>query len=193
VNGLDEDTALSTVFANTRRKKRPDNLLVVAESFAFLTDLYGSQKAVGEKVGLSTEIVRQFLKILELPREVKEMISDRRIDRLDVAYRISKLPDVAQQIAAAEMAPALLSYDIRDVERLVRTANIPVEESERLVMESKPKDLHIFIVDFDEEAHDALRDHAQQMKIRPPELIRQIVMDWVRAQKTASEEEDGLE
>jgi hypothetical protein len=187
VNGPDEETALATIFANTRRKKRPDNLVTVAESFAYLAKLYGSQKAVAEKVDLSTEIVRQFLQILELPRDIKEMISDRRIDRLDVAYRISKLRDAGQQMAAAKIAPALLSKDMRDIERLVQHADIEVEDSERMVMESKPKELHVFIVDFDKEVYNAIRQHAKQMKMVPSELIRQIVMGWVDREKEPKE------
>ena len=69
---LDEATALSILFSNTKRKKRDADLLTIAKSCDYLVKLYGSQKAVADKIGLSSEMVREFLTTLRLPSEVQQ-------------------------------------------------------------------------------------------------------------------------
>lgn len=181
---LDEDTALSILFANTRRIKRNVDLITVAESCEYLVELYGSQKAVAEKVGLSSEMIREFRKLLTLPKEVKEFISNRQIDRLDVAYRISMLEDPARQITAARAIANLpSSKDVRDILRLAENADLSIEESKKMILESKPKGLHIFIVDFDDETYSALIEEAKALEVETAELVKGIVTDWLQRRR----------
>lgn len=180
---MDEESALAIVFANTRRKKRTADLITVAKSFEYLVRLYESRKAVAEKVGLSTEMVREFLTVLELPEEVKKLISSREIDRLDVALEIYMLKDPKKQVTAAKTIGGLPSKDVRDIRRLAEHANVPIEESKRMVLESKPKGLHIFVMDFDDETYDALLEEARNMDAEPAELVRKLVIDWLRRKR----------
>lgn len=177
---LDEDTALSVLFANTKRKKRQVDLITIAQSCQYLANLYGSKLAVAERIGLHTEMIRQFMSLLELPEEVKSLVSSRKIDRLDVAYRIAMLRDPAQQIAVAEsLANLASSKDIRDVMRLVRQSHASVEESTKRVMDAKPQGLHILVMDFDDEEYRAIRQKAKDLKIGPAELAKQIIEEWL--------------
>lgn len=180
MKAFDEQSALSILFSNTRRKKRATDLLTIAQSCEYLTQLYGSQKAVAEKVGLSTEMIREFRKLLSLSQPVRHLISTRQIDRLDVAYRISMLDDPARQIAAAKAVANLqLSKDVRDVIRLAESADLPLEESKRMILESKPKGLHIFIVDFDDRTYEALTKEARAYDVDAADLVKAIVADWL--------------
>lgn len=176
---LDEETALAIVFANTRRKRRTADLITVAESFEYLVKLYGSRKAVAQKVGLSTEMVREFLKVLTLPDEVKELVVNRQIDRLDVALEISMLKDPNEQIAAAKTVANLSSKDVRDIRRLAQRADLPIEESKRMVLDSKPKGLHIFIMDLDDETYSAIIGEAKSRDVEPAEMAKKIIIDWL--------------
>lgn len=186
MNELDEETALSTVFANTKRKKRTADLLTVARSFEYLVGLYGSQKAVAERVGLHPEMIRQFRSLLRLQSEVQDLIAGRRIDKLDVAYRIAMIGDPLQQIAVAQsIADLSQSKDVRDVIRLVTKAGSSAEESKRMIIEAKPKGLHIFVMDFDDRAYTAVQERAKQRSISPAELVKQIVDQWLTSQDEA--------
>jgi len=184
---LDEETALSILFSNTKRKKRGADLITIAESCEYLVKLYGSQKAVAERVGLSTEMIREFLTALKLPEEVQELISDRRIDSIDVVREISVLKDPSKQIAAAKVFVSSLSKDVRDIKRLIKDADLPIGKAKEVVSESKPKGLHIFMMDFDDETYQALIEHAKAAKVKPAELVREIVTDWLE-RKMGSEE-----
>lgn len=183
---LDEETALSILFANTKRKKRNSDLLTIAKSCEYLVKLYGSQKAVAEKVGLSTEMIREFLTTLNLPIEIQNLVSERRIDSIDIVREISAIKEPSKQIAATEAFINSLSKDVRDIKRLVKDANVSVKEAKKVVLDAKPKGLHIFIMDFEDETYRAIIRQAKALKIKPAELVKGIVTDWLK-QKTKKE------
>jgi hypothetical protein len=128
-------------------------------------------------------MIREFLKVLNLPGEIKTLVSSREIDRLDVALEISMLEDAEKQIAAAKTIAGLPSKDVRDIRRLAQQANLPIKESKKMVLESKPKGLHIFMMDFDDETYDALVEEARDSNSEPAELVRKVVTDWLRRKR----------
>lgn len=176
---LDEKTALAIIFANTKRQKRTVDLLTLAHAFDCLTNFYGSQKVLAKKVGLSDEMIREFRKILTLAPEVKEMINSRSIDKLDVAYRLSKIEDQTIQIKAAREFSKLKSKDIRNIERLISSSGLSVDDSIKTILESKLKELHVFIVDFNEDDYSSISKNAKDKNVMPAELIKQIVLNWL--------------
>ena len=179
---MDEESALALVFANTRRRpeKRAADLVTVAEGIRYLVELYGSRKAVADKVGLSSEMIREFLAVLELPEPVRELVSRRDIDRLDVALEIYMLRDRDKQVTAAKTVADLPSKDVRDIRRLAEQAGLSIEESKRIVLDAKPKGLHIFLMDFDDDTYKALVRAAGSRSVEPAELVREVVSDWLR-------------
>jgi len=188
MNNLNENTALAIIFANTKRKNRNLNLLTIAKCFEYLVKLYGSQKAVANKVGLSTEMVREFLIILKLPIKIQKIVSERKIDSIDVVREISIIKYPSKQIAAAHAFINSLSKDIRDFKRLIKNAELPIEDAMKTVLDTKPKGLHIFIMDFDDETYKTIIREAKTLKIKPAELIKGIVTNWLK-QKTKKEKQ----
>lgn len=180
MKGLNEEAALAIVFANTRRKKRPYNLIAVAKAFEYLVNLYGSRNAVAKTVGLSPEMVREFLTLLKLPKEVRNLFESRKIDSLDLGRELAVLSDKQKQLVAAKVIANLPTKDVRDIKKLIRRAGLPIMESKKMVLESKPKGLNIFIVDFDDETYKALIKQAKDAKTKPAELVREIVSGWLR-------------
>ncbi len=175
-NIKDEASAWAVVFSNTHRKKRPDDLITVAEAFKFLMEKY-DQKVVAEKAELSQEMVRQFLSVLKLPPEVKDIIAAREIDSVDIAKEIAALNDSSKQIAAAQAVLNSLSKDVRDIKRLIKKIDIPAKDAKRVILDAKG--LRIFIIDFDDEVARAIVKHAKAKKVEPAELVKTIVLDWL--------------
>ena len=180
---LNEETALSLLFANTKRKKRNVDLVTLARSCKCLVDLYGSKKAVAERVGLSPEMIREIMLPLKLPREVQKLISSRKIDSIDTVREISALKDPSKQIAAANEFVDTLTKDVRDMKRLIKRTNLSAEKAKEIILEAKPKDLHIFVMDFDEETYRSILEHAKKKKIDPAELVKEIVSNWLKSKK----------
>jgi len=178
---LTEDKALAIVFANTKRKKRTEDLVTIAEAFEYLVKLYGSQAAVSKKTGLSQEIVREFRKVLSLPDEVLNVIRARKVDSLDAAYRIAMLDNRDQQIRAAKELADLQSGDIRDIRRLMSDTGLSVEESKKKVLEAKLKGLHIFVIDFDNDEYKVIVKKAKSEGVAPAQLVKRAVLEWLEA------------
>jgi hypothetical protein len=177
---FDEQTARAVVFANTRRKKRTNDLVTVAEAFDHLVKVHGSQKAAAKEVNLSPEMVREFLKILSLPPEVKQLVRTRKIDRLDVAYKISMLPKREEQIKAARQSADLSTDDVRDVNRLISSTGMSVEESKKKVLESRLRGLHVFVMEFDDGEYKEIISRARHENMAPAELVRKVVIKWLQ-------------
>jgi len=184
---LDEETALSILFSNTKRKKRSADLLTIARSCDYLARLYGSQQAVADKIGISAEMIREFLTALKLPMEVQKSVSERKIDRVDVVREISALGDPEKQIAAAEALIHTPSKDIRDIKRLVKKAGASIQDAKRVVTEGRPQGLHVFVVDFDEAVYRGIAVQAKSLQTTPAELVKGIVIDWLRERRKAEE------
>lgn len=179
----DEETAWAIVYANTHRKKRPDDLLLVAEAFYFLVKSHG-QKIVAEKADLSTEMVRQFLTVLKLPQKVQDLIRERKIDSVDIAKEIAALGDAPKQIAAAEAIVNSLSKDVRDIKRLIKETDTQADDAKKIILDAKG--FRVFVMDFDDEVSRAIVKYAKTMKLPPAELVKKIVMDWL-GQKAKAE------
>ena len=121
-----------------------------------------------------------------MPREVEDMVRTRRIDRLDVAYRISMLDDPENQVQVANQAAELLTDDVRDMRRLISSTGLSPEAAKNRVLESKLKGLHVFVMDFDDEEYQVIMQQAEARKMAPAELVRQVVLDWLAGQKDAN-------
>lgn len=176
---MDEITALAIVFGNIRRKKRREDLVHIARAFDFLVKLHGSQQAVSKKVGLSTEMIRQFLSVLKLYPKVQQMFLKREIDSVDVAKELVVLKDASQQLEAARQIAGMSSKEARDTRRLSKAKRTPIEKAKQTVLEAKGKNVHIFMVDFDADTYPEILRAAQSLKRTPAELIQRIVIDWL--------------
>jgi len=180
-----EEKALATVLSNTRRKKRPDDLVTIAEAMKYLEGLYGSQKAVARKADLSAEMIRQFLTVLELPRSVRALFKNRQIDSVDIAKELAALGDKMKQESTVNTIANSKSKDVRDIKRLIKTGNYTAKDAKRTVSEAKPKGLNIFLLDLDDDTLKKLEKEARTRKIKPADLVREIVIKWIK-KKTAT-------
>jgi len=115
--------ALGALIANTKRVRRKLSLVEVAQWIDTACRGLGGLRAVAERVGLSKEMLRQFATVNALSPKVKKLVAERKIDRVDVAHRLSKLPPLEQyQVARLVAAGDLDSDDVRAVVTLRRSA-----------------------------------------------------------------------
>lgn len=176
---INEESALALLFSNTKRKKRKTDLITLAKTSEYLINLYGSKKVLAEKLGLSTEMIREFLIALKLPKYIQKSISNREIDSIDTIREISTIKDKNKQILAAKLLINSYSKDVRDIKRLIKNSNITVENAKEVILGEKPKGMHIFVLDFDDEIYDFIKVQSKNMKIDPAELVRNIVKNWI--------------
>lgn len=180
---MDEVQALAIIFGNTKRKKRKENLITIAKAFQYLVKVYGSQQAVAQKVGLSAEMIRQFLTVLKLEPKVQELFLTRQIDSVDTAKELVRLKERDKQIALAQKIANLTSKDARDIKRAVAVDNIRVRDAVRVVLKEKRKRLHLFMLDLEDDVYRGIRKKAKALKTTPAELMKDVIKKWLADKK----------
>lgn len=179
---LDEETALAILFRNLKGSKKKD-YLATANACRFLRKLYGSYSKVAETVGVSSEIIREFDSLEDLPDEVKEMVSTGAI-RLDTGYRIStKLEGKERQVDIAKAVADLGAFDARAIiEYAQKNSDMPASKVKSQVLGSKTitEKLHVFILPLSEKTFQALKAESAKMKSKPVELVKKIIQEWLK-------------
>lgn len=183
MNESEENTALSIILSNTKRKNRTFDILTIARALKKLEDCYGSRQAVAEKVELSIEMIRQFTSSLTLEDEVQKMILNRQIDSVDIVSELSKIKNSKEQISAAKGIQNFNTKDARNILRLMRQSKVSFDEARDNVVNTKKMvksdDIHIFILDFTDDEKQKILRIASKKKIKPVDLIKQIILDKI--------------
>ena len=176
--------ALAVCFRNLKGSKSKD-LLLTAQALQYLKGLpeFGSNQRVGEAVGVSGEIVRHFIGLLNLPPSVQSQLEQGLLG-LEQGRRLNQLnqvrPDVVEP--AALTMTSMTAMDTRDlVEYLIREPEASIEDSLAALAEAKQivkNEYHIDTV-LDEPAYRMLAAHARHRNVRIPELTSTIVNRWL--------------
>jgi len=117
------DNAIAALIANTKRARRKLSILQVAEWIEVAQDHLGSIEAVSQRIGISAEMLREFMSVGKLCPSVKKLVANREVDSLDVVYRLSMLRPSEQVAVAREVvAGAVTSNDVRFVASLRKRA-----------------------------------------------------------------------
>jgi hypothetical protein len=180
MNDLDENTALSILFSNTRRKNRTTDLMTIAKTCDYLIDIYGSKKELAKKIDLSQEMIREFLLVKKLAPEIQEMIHSRIIDSVDVVKQIAELKTPDEQKVAAQLFLNSDTKDIRDIKRLIKNPNMSLYDAKNIISEAIPKGFHIFLLDLDDNTYKILIKEAKNQKEKPADLIKKIIWQWMQ-------------
>lgn len=96
------ENSLAILISSTHSKKRTKSLMEIAEWLAYAVEELGSIKAVGERIGLSPQMLRQFESVQRLDPKVQRLFSTRRLDSVDAAAHLSML-QAKEQVAVASL------------------------------------------------------------------------------------------
>lgn len=111
---FDRAKVIARLIANTRRKKRYDNLVEIARQIRWLEDDLGGLTEVSKAIGISTDQIRQFLSVEKLSPKVRRMVEERKIDLINTVHYMRKFDHKAQEEIASEVIRGgLTAGDIR--------------------------------------------------------------------------------
>ncbi|HZQ95851.1 MAG TPA: ParB/RepB/Spo0J family partition protein [Candidatus Sulfotelmatobacter sp.] len=111
-----QQAAEMTIIENLQREDLSP--LEQAESFRVLSNEFAlTQQQIGERVGLSRESVANYMRLLKLPREVMQMLAEKRIN-FAKAKELLKLGD-NDRIAQAALYAVQKGMNIEQIEMLV--------------------------------------------------------------------------
>lgn len=118
------ESVVARLIANTRRKKRYDNLVEIARQIRWLEKDLGGLKEVSQEIGVSGDQLHQFLSVEKLSPEVKKLVEDRRIDLINTVHYMRNFNYKAQKrIAEQVIDKKLTASDIRVLAPLRRDAD----------------------------------------------------------------------
>jgi len=112
----EQQAAEMTIIENLQREDLSP--LEQAEAFRVLSEEFHlTQAQIGERVGLSRESVSNYMRLLKLPREVMQLLAEKKI-KFAEARELLKLED-DQQIVKAALYAVKKGLTVEQVERLV--------------------------------------------------------------------------
>jgi ParB family chromosome partitioning protein len=134
IRNLEEEKQIeASLIENIQREDL--NPLEIAQAFQKMIDvLHYSQAEVAEKVGKDRASVTNYIRLLKLPEEVKNLLADRSISMGHARALISvEDPDIQKRIAE-QVAEKSLS--VRDVEKMIN--NLKTQDRDRIPQEPDP-------------------------------------------------------
>ena len=181
---LDKARALAICFSNLKGSKSKD-LLLTARALEYLKRLpeFKTNQRVGEAVGVSGEIVRQFVGLLELPDEMQSHL-ERGSLGLEHGRRLLQIhrnrPEIVEESAQAMLS--MTAMEARDLaEHLIRNPESPVEASLQTLRAAKKivtKEYHVDVV-IGESVYTLLRSQASKLNLSVAELASTIINEWL--------------
>jgi len=116
------ESIIAKLIANTKRKKRQDNLVETARQIRWLENDMGGLKNVSKTIGISLDQIRQFLSVERLSPEVRKLVENRQIDLVNTVHYMRNFDAEAQQRIANEVIKGKLNAsDIRVLAPLINS------------------------------------------------------------------------
>ena len=178
----DQDRDLAMAFANLKGSKDKD-LIGTAEALQRLKSHYGSNAKVGEAVGVSGEIVRQFITLLKLPEKFRDLL-DQRMLGLEHGRRLWQLARTNPHAlaAAANEIRGMTALDGRAfILYLLKHPELTPKEAKQRVLDSKTtttKEFHVVAL-LSEDSFRKLRGRAKKLRKSVDKVVTAIVEDWL--------------
>ena len=180
----DKNEALAVCFRNLKGAKAKD-LLTTARALKYLKGLseFRSNRRLGQEVGVSGEIVRQFIALLDLPPSIQSYFEKGYLG-LEQGRRLWQLNRVRPSLVqdAALVMSSMTAMETRDlVEYLIRTPTVSVQDGVNALEAAKPIVSHEYHIDavLDETAYRSLVSKAQDRKIQVNALVSLIINRWL--------------
>jgi hypothetical protein len=103
------EEVISRLLLNTKRNKRRDNMIVIANDIIWLKEELGGLKNVSDLVGISPGMLNRFLSVNKLTDKLKLLVEERRIDKVSEVNSLSKFKLEEQDIIAELLITKKLS------------------------------------------------------------------------------------
>lgn len=139
------ETIIARLLVNTRTRKRPNNIVEIAEDIMLLTKELGGLNEVAKTIGISSQMLRKFLRVMDLEADVRKYVRSRKIDSVAIVDMLGRFRAKNQIIIAKEIMQGHLNVDNMKVLSAIATTSSE-EEIGRLisrVRESEDKVIYV--------------------------------------------------
>jgi len=176
----DENEIFANLYLNLKgRKKKTVDWITIAKNCQKLEKKYKSPKILAEKLGVSYQLIRSILSVLELPSEVKQLIKEGKI-LFDAAQRINTIDDKKKQIEVAKMISGLPSHKQREIILYAkRFGGLDLSKfKNQLTKKRKTEKIHVAIIPLKDKIHTKLQKISRKNKTTIQRSILNILENW---------------
>lgn len=183
----DEETLAKLLLSvGTRKKWRVLDPITTAKELDKLCKRT-SQKEVARMIGVSSETIRMFRRLLTLPKNVQKLVEERKIG-IDSGYRISLLNVDEQEILAnVIIEKKLTSVEVRGIIQSLKKWNphMPILECVEVAIKYRPiiEDEHLLVSRIRESTLNALKERFEASGILVDDLIEGILKETIPIEK----------
>lgn len=175
---INEEELLAILYSNFSGKgKQKNDWIFIADKLNELNSIYNSEEKIAKNLGLSREMVRSTIKLLELPEEVKQLIRSNKITQ-DLGWRLLAIKEKKTIIEVAKSIIGLSAHDARDMIRFAKNnPDIPIKNQIERLKQAKAKEgkLNIFITTLSDADYGKLQKIAKEKGLKANELIVELI------------------
>lgn len=168
---MDEKKALAIALSNTRRKSRSLDLFTVAEAIAYLVELYGGISNTAKKLGISPQMVREFLYVFDLPESYQKLVKTRDIDTLVKVKHLRAFHIHQGTTDTLKQTEGLNTDDLRSLSRLLKTTKMTIREASELVRASKVRGTHVFVLSISDPVYQKIKKISKSNGMEDTEFV----------------------
>ena len=176
----DENDTLANLYLNLKgKKKKTDDWITIAKNCQKLEKKYKSQKVLAEKLGVSYQLIRSILSLLELPEEIQNLIKDKKI-LFDAAQRINTIDTKKKQIEVAKTIAGLPSHKQREIILYAKRFKLTdlKKFKKRITIPRQTEKIHVAIIPLKPEIHKKLQKECKKKKSTIQQTIVEIIDRW---------------
>lgn len=182
-----ENQKLANLFLNLKgSKKKRDDWIKIAKICRDVLNKSKDRKEAASKLGVSTELIRSIVSLLDLPTEIQQMIKNNEI-LFDAAQRINtiknddKNKERKRRIDVAKAISGLTSHDQREIIRYAKKfPNSSLKNyKKRVTAKQEIKEIHIAVIALEKEQHSKLNIITKKKKISLEKLLLEIIEHWL--------------
>ena len=177
---LQEDKRLAQMFVDLKsRRPKSEDWISIAKKCKEIADSYNSIRIAASTLGVSYNLLRSIISLLDLPVSVQEKIRQKRLG-YDTAQRINTIKNAKRQIEVAGIIESLPQKQQREVIGYAR--RVPDGDVSRFVgrltAPTKQKQVHVAIIPLAETEYLAVERARKKKGISMERLLGEIVKDW---------------
>lgn len=183
-----ENQKLASLFLNLKgSKKKRDDWIKIAKICRDVLGKSKNRKEAASKLGVSPELVRSIISLLDLPSEIQKMIKNGDI-LFDAAQRINTIKNDDQnkerkrRIEVAKAISGLTSHNQREIIHYAKKfPNSSLKNYKKRVASTQEiKEIHVAVIALEKEQHTKLEKITKKKKISLEELVLEIIDQWLK-------------
>jgi len=175
-----EDALLASLYVNLKGSKtKKEDWISIATKLNKIAKTSKSRKIVAEELGVSPELIRSILSLLDLPKEAKQLVREGKI-LFDAAQRLNTIKKENRVNVSREIV-GLKSHQQREIIQYAKKyPNSSLSNyKKRVIVTPKTEKIQIAVIPLKEKTFQVLQKECKRRKISLEKILLHIIEGWI--------------